>query len=98
MARLYKDADEMLQEALDGVLIGTRCHLHHGNGVKVLEKHRPLSKSPWPSILKNCCGKEAYEQSSSKVVVSFPLKMSMCSWRRKSSARENSARSSMWRP
>ena len=76
--QFYTDADQMLsKEALDGVMIGTRCSLHTKYAVKVLEKKLPLflekpvatNQEDWQLL------KTAYEKGDSEVVVSFPLRI-----------------------
>ncbi|MGG4044606.1 Gfo/Idh/MocA family protein [Paenibacillus favisporus] len=77
--RFYAQADDMLEsEALDAVLIGTRCSLHAEMAVKVLARGIPLflekpvatQMADWTRL------HEAARQSASPVVVSFPLRMS----------------------
>lgn len=75
--RLYADADEMLErEALDGVLIGTRCKLHAEMAVKVMKRNLPLflEKPVGITFADLQLLSEAAETSSSEVVVSFPLR------------------------
>jgi predicted dehydrogenase len=74
----YTDPDQMLgQEALDGVLVGTRCSLHSHMGQKVLAHHLPLFlEKPVATCMTDLLAlKKAGEASRSKVVVSFPLRV-----------------------
>ncbi|HBN84241.1 MAG TPA: oxidoreductase [Clostridiales bacterium] len=76
--RTYLDADQMLdQEELDGVMIGTRCSLHSTMGVKVLKRNLPMFiEKPVSTNMEDLLMlKKAYEESKSKVVVSFPLRV-----------------------
>ena len=74
----YTDPDEMLEkETFDGVMIGTRCHLHTQMALKVLAKKIPLflekpvaiNQEQWNQL------REAAEKAESEVVVSFPLRL-----------------------
>ncbi|HKG26677.1 MAG TPA: Gfo/Idh/MocA family oxidoreductase [Thermomicrobiales bacterium] len=75
----YDDVDRMLDgEALDGVLIGTRCTLHTPYAVKVLERNLPLFlekpvATDWDQL---ATLQAATERTRSQVVVSFPLRVS----------------------
>ncbi len=74
----YTDADQMLEtEPLDGVLVGTRCSLHSQMGCKVLAHNLPLflEKPVATNMADLIALKTAGENSSSKVVVSFPLRV-----------------------
>ena len=74
----YTDADAMLdQEQLDGVLVGTRCSLHAQMGRKVLARNLPLFlEKPIATTMADLVSlKQAGEASNSKVVVSFPLRV-----------------------
>jgi predicted dehydrogenase len=74
----YSDADEMLgKEQLDGVLVGTRCHLHAPMGIKVLERNIPifLEKPIATNVADLLALKKAGEGKSGRVVVSFPLRV-----------------------
>lgn len=76
--KAYTDADQMLdQEELDGVMIGTRCSLHSTMGAKVLKRNLPLflEKPVSTNMDDLLILKKAYEESKSKVVVSFPLRV-----------------------
>ncbi|MCL4505313.1 MAG: Gfo/Idh/MocA family oxidoreductase [Chloroflexi bacterium] len=76
--RFYSDADEMLDhERLDGVLVGTRCSLHARMGSKVLARNLPLFlEKPIATNMADLVSlKQAGEASASKVVVSFPLRV-----------------------
>jgi len=75
----YDDVDRMLDgEALDGVLIGTRCTQHTPYAVKVLERNLPLFlekpvATDWDQL---ATLQAATERTHSQVVVSFPLRLS----------------------
>jgi predicted dehydrogenase len=75
----YDNPDRMLDgEALDGVLIGTRCTLHTPYAVKVLERNLPLFlekpvATNWDQLAEL---QTASERTRSQVVVSFPLRVS----------------------
>ncbi len=74
----YTDADEMLdQEQLDGVLVGTRCSLHARMANKVLSRNLPLYlEKPVATTMSDLMAlKRAGETSQSRVVVSFPLRV-----------------------
>ena len=74
----FADADEMLdQAALDGVLIGTRCSLHSTMAQKALRRNLPLFlEKPIATTMADLMAlKCAGEASTSKVVVSFPLRV-----------------------
>jgi predicted dehydrogenase len=76
--RFYGDPDQMLDnEELDGVVIGTRCSLHSGLAMKVLSRNLPLflEKPVATNMADLVALRDAAAQSSSKVVVSFPLRM-----------------------
>lgn len=73
----YEHADDMLErEALDGVVIGTRCNLHTEMALKVLTRHLPLFlEKPVATTFEDLYRlKQGYEASRSQVVVSFPLR------------------------
>ena len=73
----YEDADKMLdEEELDGVLVGTRCSLHTGTAVKVLQRNLPLFlEKPVATCMADLIKLEqAAENSTSEVLVSFPLR------------------------
>ncbi len=74
--RFYATADEMLeQEALDGVVIGTRCGQHTPMALKVLRRDIPLFlEKPVATTMPDLMALRA--ASSPRVVVSFPLRMS----------------------
>jgi predicted dehydrogenase len=75
--QLYENADEMLdQERLDGVMIGTRCSLHTPMAVKVLQRNIPLflEKPVSTTMEELALLQKASLQSTSEVVVSFPLR------------------------
>lgn len=74
----YASADEMLDQGeLDGVLIGTRCSLHTPMAIKVLRHGLPLYlEKPVATTMDDLTLlKQHYEASTSKVVVSFPLRL-----------------------
>jgi predicted dehydrogenase len=74
----YTNPDEMLdREELDGVLVGTRCSLHSTMGQKVLARNLPLFlEKPVATCMADLLAlKKAGEVSSSKAVVSFPLRV-----------------------
>lgn len=73
----YTNADEMLEkEKLDGVLIGTRCSLHTQMAIKVLAGHIPLYlEKPIATNMNDLVAlRDAYYNSNTEVVVSFPLR------------------------
>ena len=76
LPRFYGTADEMLEEEpLDGVIIGTRCSLHAQMAVKVLARDIALFlEKPVATTLPDLLALRAAK--SSRVVVSFPLRMS----------------------
>lgn len=73
----YRDADELLaHERLDGVMIGTRCTLHAEMAMKAMKLHLPIFlEKPvavsLPDLLKL---QKAAAESTSEIVVSFPLR------------------------
>jgi predicted dehydrogenase len=76
--RFYTDPDRMLDnERLDGVVIGTRCSLHTGLAVKALGRNLPLflEKPVATNMADLMTLRDAGARSSSRVVVSFPLRM-----------------------
>jgi predicted dehydrogenase len=78
-ATFYPDAATMLDTAnLDGVVIGTRCSLHTPYAVQVLERGLPLflEKPVAISADQLAALHAAWARSSSRVVVSFPLRVS----------------------
>ncbi|MFF2093361.1 Gfo/Idh/MocA family protein [Paenibacillus sp. NPDC058174] len=75
--RFYTDADEMLErEALDGVMIGTRCTLHAEMAAKVMKRNLPLFLEKPVGVTASDLAQlqQAELESSSQVVVSFPLR------------------------
>jgi len=74
----YATADEMLDsERLDGVLVSTRCGLHAQMGCKVLSRGIALFlEKPIATNLADLAALRDAATSSSKVVVSFPLRSS----------------------
>jgi predicted dehydrogenase len=77
-ARIYPSADAMLEEAADydGVVIGTRCHLHTRMAVKVASVGLPLFLEKPVAISPEEVGalREAFRGREDEVVVSFPLR------------------------
>ena len=77
--RFFDDADEMLdQVSCDGVMVGTRCHLHAQMGAKVLRHSLPLFlEKPIATTYEDAHQLwQAYEQGGKPpVVVSFPLRV-----------------------
>ncbi len=76
--RFYADADEMLtKEELDGIIIGTNCNTHAMLAQKVMALGIPLFlEKPVATNMEDLLAlKAAYEKSKSKVVVSFPLRV-----------------------
>ena len=74
----YEDADEMLEkETLDGVIVSTNCDTHTYFAKKVLAKNLPLYlEKPVATTMEDAQSlKEAGENSTSQVVVSFPLRL-----------------------
>lgn len=76
----YNDADELLRsDGLDGVFIGTRCPLHTPIACKVLKTGLPLflekpvsiTRAQYETLREAAAGKE------DRVVVSFPLRLSV---------------------
>jgi predicted dehydrogenase len=79
LIRFYADADEMLSKAdIDAVYIGTRCSKHAGMAVKVLKTGLPLFlEKPVATNMEDLSAlRDAYLESKSKVMVSFPLRVS----------------------
>ena len=78
-ARIYEDVDRLLDDTnLDGVLVGTRCALHTPYALKVLERNLPLFlekpiATSWDQVNQLAA---AAQRTRSKVVVSFPLRVS----------------------
>ena len=78
--RYYASADELLsKETPDGVLIGTRCSLHTPLACRVLERGLPLflEKPVCISEAQHAALKRAAAGRESRVVVSFPLRLSV---------------------
>lgn len=74
----YSDPDEMLdKQQLDGVLVGTRCSLHAAMAIKVLQRNLPLflEKPVATNMADLLALRAAGAESSSRVVVSFPLRV-----------------------
>jgi predicted dehydrogenase len=79
-ARIYPTADELLAGApqLDGVMIGTRCHLHTEMACKVAATGLPLFLEKPVAITFDQVQRldEAYRRYPAPTVVSFPLRLS----------------------
>src|SRR5215207_1627837 len=77
-ARVYPSADAMLEDAADydGVIIGTRCHLHTEMAGKVASVGLPLflEKPVAISLGEVEALREAFRGREDEVVVSFPLR------------------------
>ena len=77
--RYYPDAQAMLDgEALDGVILATRCSLHTPLACAVLKRGLPLflEKPVCISEAQYASLKEAGASQADRVVVSFPLRLS----------------------
>jgi predicted dehydrogenase len=79
-AAFYTDADELLDHAvgLDGIMIGTRCHLHTEMACKVAKHDLPLFLEKPVAISFDQVQQlqEAFAAVTAPVVVSFPLRLS----------------------
>lgn len=78
-ARLYQDADSMLaSEALDGVMIGTRCQLHAEMACQVAPYQLPLFLEKPVAITFEQLARlrSAFAGYQPPTVVSFPLRLS----------------------
>ncbi len=78
-AVFYETADAMLDEAkLDGVMIGTRCHLHTEMACKVAAKNFPLFLEKPVAITFDQVRKleRTFAPVTAPTVVSFPLRLS----------------------
>jgi predicted dehydrogenase len=77
-ARIYPSADAMLEghENYDGVVIGTRCHLHTTMAIKVASTGLPLFLEKPVAIRPEEVGalREAFVGREDEVAVSFPLR------------------------
>jgi predicted dehydrogenase len=77
-ARVYPSADVMLEDPADydGVVIGTRCHLHTRMAIKVASAGLPLFLEKPVAISLEELGalREAFRGREDEVVVSFPLR------------------------
>ena len=74
----YQDADRMLEEsALDGVMVGTRCHLHTEMACKVARHDLPLFlEKPVAITFEQLRTLDAaFANTSAPTVVSFPLRL-----------------------
>ncbi len=76
-AALYPDAESMLAaEALDGVMIGTRCSLHTPMALLAAKKGVPIFlEKPVSTSYEQLEALKALLPMSEKVVVSFPLRV-----------------------
>src|SRR5215208_13125 len=76
--RLYPSADAMLTDAtdFDGVVIGTRCHLHTSMAIKVASAGLPLFLEKPVAISLEELGalREAFRGREDEVAVAFPLR------------------------
>ena len=75
----YDNVTEMLDTAnLDGVMIGTHCALHTPYAIEVLKRNLPLFLEKPVAIDEQQVQQlhDAYRQSDSEVVVSFPMRLS----------------------
>jgi len=77
-ARVYPSADAMLEDQADydGIVIGTRCHLHIPMAIKVASVGLPLFLEKPVAISLGELGalREAFRGREDEVVVSFPLR------------------------
>ena len=77
-ARIYPSADAMLEDPADcdGVVIGTRCHLHTTMAIKVASAGLPLFLEKPVAISLEELGalRDAFRGREDEVVVSFPLR------------------------
>ncbi|MCM8769041.1 MAG: Gfo/Idh/MocA family oxidoreductase [Candidatus Omnitrophica bacterium] len=77
--QFYLSLEEMVRKAnLDGIFIGTRCHLHAPLASQVARYDLPLFlEKPVAITMKQAISLEkAFENSRCQVVVSFPLRVS----------------------
>jgi predicted dehydrogenase len=76
--RVYPSADAMLEDSVDydGVVIGTRCHLHTQMALKVTSAGLPLFLEKPVAISLQELGalREAFRGREDEVAVSFPLR------------------------
>jgi predicted dehydrogenase len=78
-AVFYRTLDQMVRAAkLDGLAIGTRCHLHAPYAIQAAKYDIPLYlEKPVAISMKQATALEnAFKKSRCKVVVSFPLRVS----------------------
>jgi predicted dehydrogenase len=78
-ATFYTSADELLAHArLDGIMIGTRCHLHTEMACKVARYNLPLFLEKPVAITFEQARRlqESFAGVTAPVVVSFPLRLS----------------------
>ncbi len=79
-AAFFADADEMLAASqLDGVMVGTRCHLHTEMACKVARYNLPLflEKPVAINFEQLRALSDAYRSVTAPTVVSFPLRMTL---------------------
>jgi len=78
-AKRYDSADELLKHAkdYDGVIVGTRCHLHTEMACKVAKTGLPLYLEKPVAITRGQLDKlgNAFAGKEDRVVVSFPLRV-----------------------
>ena len=77
--RFYDTPDEMLDQAeLDGVMVGTRCHLHTPMALKVASRKLPLFLEKPVAVTFEQVRQlhDAFRDYPAPVVVSFPLRLS----------------------
>jgi len=74
--QFYESPDDMLDsEQLDGVIVGTRCSLHTTMALKALKRSIPLFlEKPIATTMNDLMALKA--AMSSRVVISFPLRVS----------------------
>ncbi len=76
--RFYTDVDEMLAAGgVDGIFVGTRCHLHAPFAMKVLRQGVPLYlEKPVATNMEDLVAlRDTYRKYGGKVIVSFPLRV-----------------------
>ena len=77
-ARFYDTPDELLDQAeLDGIMVGTRCHLHTPMALKVAQRKLPLFLEKPVAVTFEQVRQldEAFRDYPAPVVVSFPLRL-----------------------
>ena len=78
-AKFYSDFDELAKNSdIDALFIGTRCDLHTPYAIKAAKYNIPifLEKPVATSMSQALELERAFEKTASKVVVSFPLRVS----------------------